>query len=41
MMRFGKSLKPLNLEVKYLSAVSSYNPKKFKEHLKKAKKLKD
>lgn len=38
MMRFGKPLKPLNAEVKYVPTAHGSSSKKFKEEYKKAKK---
>ena len=38
MIRFGKPLKPLNADVKYIPGARGSSSKKFKEEYKKAKK---
>jgi len=39
MMRYGKPLKPLDIEVKALYSFRRYSPKQFRENYAKAKKL--
>jgi hypothetical protein len=38
-MRYGKSLRPLNVRVKVLPSLKGYSPEQFRENYKKAKKI--